>query len=240
MIPDNFSFGCSISDTACLSLLVSKLLGAAIILGSLIVKVPQIIKIINAKSVAGISMLSVVLEMVCYLFTLSYCSRQGLPFTAYGETVFISVQNVVIFMLLFVYGGGLSALTFLSIGAYLSILYVFIANPGNLVPFTVIAALQATNIPIIIASRIPQIWTNFRTKSTGQLALITWLLNFAGSAARIFTTMKEAPGDTLLLAGYVIGVALNGAILLQIIMWGDGKAVETSAAKKAQRMKKAQ
>lgn len=59
------------------------------------------------------------------------------------------------------------------------------------VPMTMMEQLQALTIVIFAASKIPQAWTNFKTKSTGKLALITFLLNFAGSMARIFTTLQE-------------------------------------------------
>ena len=47
---------------------------------------------------------------------------------------------------------------------------------------------------MLIAARVPQIWTNFKTKSAGQLAIVTWFLNLAGTTARVFTTLKET-GD---------------------------------------------
>ena len=40
-------------------------------------------------------------------------------------------------------------------------------------------------------SRLPQIYTNFRNKSTGQLAFFTFFLGFAGSAARLATVLVE-------------------------------------------------
>ncbi len=53
-------------DKQCIALLVSKMLGYAILLGSLIVKLPQIVKIMGAKSAKGISLSSVLLELVVY------------------------------------------------------------------------------------------------------------------------------------------------------------------------------
>lgn len=51
--------------------------------------------------------------------------------------------------------------------------------------------IQGCVTPIVIASRLPQIWESFKNKSTGQLSFITWFLNFGGSVARIFTTIQE-------------------------------------------------
>lgn len=70
-------------------------------------------------------------------------------------------------------------------------MYAILLNPSDLVPLSTVLYLQTFTIPIMILSRIPQIVSNFKAKSTGQLALLTWLLNFGGSAARVFTTLQE-------------------------------------------------
>ena len=51
-----------IENTECLKLAVSKGLGIGIIGASSIVKVPQILKLVNSQSAAGISFLSYLLE----------------------------------------------------------------------------------------------------------------------------------------------------------------------------------
>jgi len=217
----------------CLALLLSKFLGFAIILGSVGLKVPQIIKILNAKSAQGLALSSVLLELIGYLFTMAYSFRKGFPFSTYGETTFISIQNLVILVLIFWYGGGLSPQFFLLIGSYVSLVYLFIGNPGDLLPTTIVASLQSLNIPIFIAARIPQIWANYSAKSTGQLAFATWLLNFVGASVRVFTTIQEVR-DPLLLSGFILAVFLNGTILGQIFYYGGGKPAPPAPGKKKQ------
>jgi len=207
-------------DKQCLGLLVSKMLGYAILLGSLIVKIPQIQKIMNAKSAKGISLSSVLLELVMYLIGWSYSFRRGFAFNTYGESAFMSVQDLVIVTLIFLFNKGLSLQFFAIITLYAATTYAFLFNPMQLVPMEVIVTLQQFTIPILIASRIPQIIGNFSAKSTGQLAFVTCLLNFLGSAARVFTTIQETQ-DTTLLACFVIAVLLNGIIVTQIIMYGN-------------------
>jgi mannose-P-dolichol utilization defect protein 1 len=51
-----------------------------------------------------------------------------------------------------------------------------------------LAMLQAATIPVTLLSRIPQIVSNFQSKSTGQLSALTIFLYFFGSLARVFTT----------------------------------------------------
>ena len=77
---------------------------------------------------------------------------------------------------------------------------------------------------------VPQILTNFRNGHTGQLALVTWVLNFLGALARVFTTLQEVD-DVLVLAGFVAGASLSFIIIVQIFLyWG----VKPAAAKSKQ------
>jgi len=210
----------------CVKLLISKALGLLIIAGSLIIKVPQIVKIVKAKSAKGISLTSVLLELVCLLFTMSFSYRRHFPFGTYGETVFVTIQNFVIIFLIYYYGNGdkkpegISPSFFGILAIYVVVLYSFLQNPGNLVDVSLIQSLQTLNIPILISSRVPQIISNFTTKSTGQLAIATWLLTFAGAIARVFTTLQEAY-DPILLVGYIIGASLSSTICFQIFYYAS-------------------
>jgi len=212
----------NVFDVPCLKLLISKLLSAAIILGSVFLKVPQIVKIVNEGKAERISLVMLLLELTNMLFSMTYSIRQGYEFSVYGETAFISLQNVVIVALLYHYEKRASSELFAILSIYAISLYCFLLNPGDVISFQIVSFLYSLNIPIFVASRVPQIWTNFSYKSTGQLALLTWLLNFGGSMARVFTTVQET-SDNLMLAGYVLGVLLNGTILLQILLYSAQK-----------------
>ncbi|KAL8967244.1 MAG: hypothetical protein Q9197_005530, partial [Variospora fuerteventurae] len=83
-------------SSPCFSLAVSKLLGLGIIALASVVKVPQILKLARARSAAGVSVLACALETAAYLVTLAYSARQGFPFTSYGETALIAVQDLVV------------------------------------------------------------------------------------------------------------------------------------------------
>jgi mannose-P-dolichol utilization defect protein 1 len=93
------------ASPACLKLAISKGLGIGIIGASSIVKIPQLLKILNAQSADGISFLAYLLESGSYLISLAYNVRHGFPFSTYGETALILVQNVVIASLVLKFGG---------------------------------------------------------------------------------------------------------------------------------------
>ena len=79
-------------------------------------------------------------------------------------------------------------------------------------------------------SRLPQIYTNFRNKSTGQLAFFTFFLGFAGSAARLATVLVETD-DFLYRLQYIIGTALNGMLVAQFLLYWNSGAKEQPKGK---------
>lgn len=93
---------------------------------------------------------------------------------------------------------------------------------------------------LVVLSRVPQIITNFKNKSTGQLAFFTFLLSFLGGVARLGTVMLETD-DFLYQLQYIIGVFLGGIIVGQFLLyWNTNKSatVQDSGDKKATSPKK--
>lgn len=68
----------------------------------------QILKILQNKSVRGLSLVSFELEVIGYTIALAYCLHKGMPFSAYGELAFLLIQgsstlNIVYRILLFLF-----------------------------------------------------------------------------------------------------------------------------------------
>ena len=155
------------SSSVCLKLLISKVLGIGIIAASSIVKVPQIIKLQSSGSAQGVSFLSYALETTSYAISLAYNIRQGFPFSTYGETAFVLVQNVIIAtMVLRFCGENKKAAGFVAGLAMLggALLREEVVGGGLL------SILQATAGLLGVASKAPQIWTVWREGGTGQLS----------------------------------------------------------------------
>jgi len=208
----------------CLKLLLSKFLGFGVVAGSLVYKLPQMLKIQANRSAKGLSILSVILELLAVTISFSYSFNKGFPFLTFGESVFVAASNLVIISQILSFDhGGLGAAGLGGIALYGGAVYLMVSGQ---VPISALQILQGCTTPITIASRLPQIWQNFRDKSTGQLSFITWFLNFAGSMARIFTTIQEV-NDTLVLVGFIVGATLSGIILAQILFyWNNNVAVK--------------
>ncbi|KAM5151378.1 mannose-P-dolichol utilization defect 1 protein isoform 4-T4 [Callospermophilus lateralis] len=87
----------------CLKILLSKGLGLAIVAGSLLVKLPQVFKILRAKSAEGLSLQSVMLELMALTGTMVYSITNNFPFSSWGEALFLMLQTITICFLIMHY-----------------------------------------------------------------------------------------------------------------------------------------
>ena len=216
----------NVPTSECIAPLVSKLLGMAILVGAIGLKLPQIINIYQTGDVEGLSPTSFYSEVPLVMSNVAYNYLQGNPFSSYGENVFILVQNLVLVMLLWMFMKEKPTISHM-----IGVLGMFAAvGMGSMhLPKEYWYLLPLSNLPLLLASRIPQIIQNFRNQSTGSLSLITNFLTFAGSLARVFTTIQEVGMDYSLLLGFFLGCSTSGLLLLQILIYGNKKASKKKA-----------
>ncbi len=200
----------------CLSLAISKALGIVIITTASIVKVPQILKLVQSQSAAGLSFISYLLETASFLITLAYNVRSGWPFSTYGETALILVQDVVIAVLVlrFTCRDGAAGTFIACVGAAIYALLI----SDTLVNANMMNYLQAAAGVLSVASKLPQILTVYRQGGTGQLSAFAVFNYLAGSLSRIFTTLQEVD-DKLILYGFVAGFVLNAVLAGQMVYY---------------------
>lgn len=139
---------------------------------------------------------------------------QGYGFNTFGEVCACWAQDIVLIALIFRFSNTkkwMAALT----GIGVSLGCIWLLSPTC--PRSVLAALQASNIlTMALGSRLPQIILNMRRGNAGVLSVTTCLLNVAGNAARVFTTIVLT-GDVLMLGGYLSQGTLNSILLCQSI-----------------------
>ncbi|XP_018868604.1 mannose-P-dolichol utilization defect 1 protein isoform X1 [Gorilla gorilla gorilla] len=141
----------------CLKTLLSKGLGLGIVAGSLLVKLPQVFKILGAKSAEGLSLQSVMLELVALTGTMVYSITNNFPFSSWGEALFLMLQTITICFLVMHYRGQtVKGVAFLA--CYGLVLLVLLSP---LTPLTVVTLLQASNVPAVVVGRVG-------TRSKGQ------------------------------------------------------------------------
>lgn len=156
------------AEPECMKQALSKVLGLGIIAMSAVVKLPQLVKILEAQSGAGLSFSALALETVSFVVTAAYNFRSGNPITTYGEAGLIGAQNMAI---------GTSMLAFDSHPAYagmwigtISALAVLLSREQSGVSFDLVQTAMAGASALGVLSKVPQIWTNYQQGSTGQLS----------------------------------------------------------------------
>lgn len=215
---DEFFIKFNFFDVPCLKIALSKTLGYGIVAGSSIIKIPQIIKVIQASSVEGLSLLSFLLELVALTATASYSIAKEFPFSSCGESFFMSIQTVLLICLYFYYTNK-ALLVLLFPVLYGGIFYVLVSG---LTPMAVLVQLVSLQIVFLGVSRLLQIVANFRNGHTGQLSFIMVLLLFLGAMARIFTTIQET-GDKVMLVTFLVSTVLNGTLVFQVLFYWNVK-----------------
>jgi len=217
------------SNVTCLKLAISKALGLGIVVGSSLVKLPQVLKIAGSGSAEGISFTGVLLELIAITFSGVYSFSNNFPFSAYGESVFLAIQTSAIGLLVLAFSKGrLNAALF---GALYAGAVWALMNPV-VTPPALLWYGQAANIPMILLGKLIQIMTNFRNGHTGQLSAITCFLLSLGAIARIFTSVQET-GDNIVILTYVCSSVVNTIIALQVVLYWN-KTSEASSVKKKQ------
>ena len=155
------------TDADCLKLAISKGLGIGIVTMSSVVKVPQILKLLSSKSAAGVSFLAYLLETSAVLVALAYNFRNEFPFSTYGETAMIAVQNIVISTLVLNYSGKSAQAALFVAGLAAAVAALF---TESIVSMPTLKILQASGGVLGVASKIPQIVAIFQQGGTGQLS----------------------------------------------------------------------
>ncbi|XP_043668720.1 mannose-P-dolichol utilization defect 1 protein homolog [Vespula pensylvanica] len=214
----------------CFKETLSKILGLGIIAGSLLVKVPQIIKIFKNKDSKGINIFSVLLDLFAITAMTSYSFASGFPFSSWGDGVSLGIQTLIIALLVFHFNGDTATATAFLAG-YISILSAVVTG---LTPINLLWTCQAMNIPIVLISKFIQAYTNYSNGSTGQLSAITGFMLFFGSLARIFTSIQET-GDITMIVMYSCSTFANAILAAQILYYWN---VETVDSKKKDKTKK--
>ncbi|EPE03557.1 monosaccharide-p-dolichol utilization protein [Ophiostoma piceae UAMH 11346] len=221
------------TNVDCIKLAVSKGLGVGIVGASAVVKVPQILNLVRSQSADGVSFLSYLLETTSYLVSLAYNVRNGFPFSTYGETAFILVQNIAITLLVLHYSGK-GAVAALLAGVIAVAATALFAQPGaSVVSVSAeqLGYLQAGAGALGVASKIPQILAIWAQGGTGQLSAFTVFNYLAGSLSRIFTTLQEVD-DKLILYSFIAGFALNAVLATQMVYYWNAKPAAAAKAGK--------
>jgi PQ loop repeat. len=194
-----------------------KLLGTLIIIGSFLNKAPLFLNIINTKSVAGMSPQAVYSECIMYANAAFYSYLQGNPFAAYGETLLITIQTVMVILLMWKFK--VEPKVTMKERTIVSAIFAIYVSIVFSIPKDKLYLLLSINMPVTIFSRGSQIYCYYKEKHTGTQSIITVLMNFTGSAIRVITTINLVGFDIPMLAGYAISLVLNSIMISQFVLY---------------------
>jgi mannose-P-dolichol utilization defect 1 len=166
--------------------------------------------VITSGSARGLSLPAHILETLSYGITLAYSVRNAFPFSTYGENAFLTAQNAIITTLISALSSKSPLKPLLVIGFVGASAYYL-----NSASIDTLAVLQVATIPLSLASKIPQIVSNSRARSTGQLSAFAIFSQLFGSLARLFTTLTEV-GDTRMSAAFGLAFLLNAVLAFQV------------------------
>lgn len=121
------------------------------------------------------------IETLIFIISISYSVNKNVPFSTYGENVFLFGQTIIIIFLIWFYNREIG------IGHKLLVFVFFSAAGGYLLggfaPAEYLNHLISSVNFLMLISRVPQFYKNFTNKSTGTLSFINYFLNFVGCSA---------------------------------------------------------
>lgn len=203
-------------DYECMSLALSRFIGIGIIFFSSIIKIPQIIQILQSNSGFGLSVASLYLEITVNVLCICFHYQRQFPFSTYGEAFFILAQNLIIAFLVTHLDKQYPFLLwdFVIILEFSLLFSVF----RNIASLNLISFLWGLNIPLSLSYKSAQIYEVYRRKCKGELSTISSLLKAIGSLGRVFTTFREIKRISVFLV-YFLNFTLNALIVIQCLKY---------------------
>eukprot|EP00931_Biecheleriopsis_adriatica_P089572 TRINITY_DN63674_c0_g1_i1.p1 TRINITY_DN63674_c0_g1~~TRINITY_DN63674_c0_g1_i1.p1 ORF type:complete len:375 (-),score=39.01 TRINITY_DN63674_c0_g1_i1:121-1245(-) len=208
-----------VAGDADVSLLVSKALSVAVIVGSCVGKLPQVYTVWRAGSAEGISMISVWTEAVSMGVQFAYNTVRGMPVTTYAEVAIIFPQMLLLALVAAWADGYLSVRVWLA--CFVTCAGAAMMALGIVSPVLTTAAYTANALFGFVAV-IPQVVVNYKNKSTGQLNFFVTAMGFGGISMRLFTTFVEVD-DVRVRVTMMVNWTLVMTLMLQFAMFRDSR-----------------
>lgn len=222
-------------DGTTVSILLSKFIGYAIVLLSPSVRLIQIMKCFNGASALGISFMSIYMDGITYNVGIGYNLHFGYPFSTWGENFALYIGTIVLLGQIWYYEGshkkvgGINLMT--ALGAVMALNIVLFGYYLNIFPLVIYEGAFVAQTMFFISSRLTQLTSTYKAKSTGSLALVPYLLCIAGNVARIYTILVEVP-DWMVLMNIIIAFVLNSIVLFMFWLYWNNSIVEEDKKEK--------
>ncbi|XP_071327561.1 solute carrier family 66 member 3 [Trachinotus anak] len=177
----------------------------------MVLKFPQIFVLMRAKSSTGVSLNSLLLELVGFIVFVTYQTYYDYPPPTYLEYPILIAQDVILLLLILHYNGSLRQ----------SLIYalVFVAGWRLLtVEKWIIDLAMSLCTFISAASKFAQLQCLWRSKDAGQVSALSWGMASYTCMARIYTTTVTT-GDMQVLVRFIAMTLLNLWVLLTVLYY---------------------
>ncbi|XP_045607825.1 solute carrier family 66 member 3 [Procambarus clarkii] len=180
-----------------------------------LMKVPQILTIVKARSVKGLSLASLLLELTSYSIMLSYNVYSAYALSTYFEYPLMVLQDVVMVAVFLAFTGRLSPTAFLPMAA--ASYFAYSIASGKL-PHVLIKTLVGLCTPISASSKVVALITIIRSKNSAMVSIPSWSISAYTCVTRIFTIYVES-ADPALLMNFCTSFVLNMCIIIAAIAY---------------------
>ena len=204
------------------------LCGWVSILGSLILKLPQIVAVLRSGSADGLSLQSLLLETTAFTVNFCYSSALGYPLDSYFEYVLLIPQDVLLVLLTLRLSG---RLTLSWLGALGAAAAVAAGLASGAAPPAVMRLLLSLALPIGFSSKIVQLRAILSSGDARSISLATWLLAALTCVTRIVTTLAETQ-DATLLTSFSVNLLLNSLVSMAAFRYRHGPVAVKGGDKK--------
>jgi len=191
---------------------IKALLNTACIVMCGVSKFPQIKTNLQAKSVEGLSITGLFIDVLSYTISVRYMVTNGYAWMDFLEYPMVMAQMVFLISLALVYKSPTIKDVAAAVGAFILFFYAIssraITFPG---PVLLKLALNAST-PLSIFGKMVYIRAIVTSKRGDLIARLPWFLNGTTSLLRCVTVLMET-GDPNILVGYFFSVTLNYLII---------------------------
>ncbi|XP_041827262.1 solute carrier family 66 member 3 [Melanotaenia boesemani] len=177
----------------------------------MVLKFPQIFVLMRAKSTKGVSLNSLLLELIGFIVFVTYQMYYDYPPPTYLEYPILIAQDVILLLLILHYNGSLR----------LSLIYaaLFVGGWRLLTVERWIIDLAMSLCTFISAtSKLAQLQCLWRSKDAGQVSALSWAMATYTCIARIYTTTVTT-GDMQVLVRFIAMTLLNMWVLFTVIYY---------------------
>lgn len=175
----------------------------------MVLKFPQIFVLMQAKSTRGVSLKSLLLELIGFIVFITYQMYYNYPPPTYLEYPILIAQDAILLLMILHYNGNLRQ----------SLLYaaVFVGGWQLLTVQKWIIDLAMSLCTVISAgSKFAQLQCLWQAKDSGQVSALSWGMATYTCLARIFTTVMTT-GDMQVLVRFIVMAILNGWVTAVVL-----------------------